>query len=819
MLEAATLQLPQSGGRSRFSKALPAPPQLPPLPSFDFESQLAPLVPEKELPRVQPEAPPPPRPPPKRADRDRTMAAIAKPLNSPLPPLPPKFAGPPPMSIPRRPVAALVTPKPALEPTSLPSLTPNSAAALASANPAPSPVGSFSSLLSAYSNHTADEPVSPSAEQARDVSSNSTYAVVSPNLDAQRSPAKLEAPVHDLPPLPSDQNVQRHEPNGRKADQQDLPPPPPLKDAQRGLSRPQTPTSSRKPAAQSPTQLGSPLRNGSPQQEQLWRRRSLKADKNLAVPDLKLVSSHGSTAASSLNASRDNATTVLSQQFPLPPRTNAETSAPATTSLVPPRIANGGLPGRNIRPVASEQAAPQGEAMGQEASRIREKLESGRKRESNEEPNMDGQGPQVSYTAATLSPVTSAPTVSPLSQRLPTPEYGTNDAKSPLPSTVVSPLSPASSPEPPGEPKPTITRKAVGAAEGQLRPARSSPSLAPGPANAGLGIRPPMGLPTSPAPMGIPTSPAPATIPSSLAPAGLAPSLVPGGFPPSLVPGGLPMSPAPGSLSMSPAPDRKQTPTHTLASPPTSSRSSQNRPFPAAPREEEQLPLSDQPQFTLQTPQSWAQQQPQRPPSRSPLSETGSIETVKPPPQPPFLRLPESPTTRPNLNPPIIEDLLPLTEPDPNQPDTTTNPGAALFPRGWYTPVPADVIPDARPLTERHFRCLTGHRYMTANRQRTNPVACRTCGHKDRNAECYICSACYLNVCSGCVGVLRRVRGDLGEVVRIVGEGRKEMEAEIQARVGDGDEAEAGEGQRGRYQPQQQRTLGLDADSAVELPA
>jgi hypothetical protein len=45
---------------------------------------------------------------------------------------------------------------------------------------------------------------------------------------------------------------------------------------------------------------------------------------------------------------------------------------------------------------------------------------------------------------------------------------------------------------------------------------------------------------------------------------------------------------------------------------------------------------------------------------------------------------------------------------------------------------------------------------MTANRQRHNPVACRTCGHVDRNAECYICSACALNVCSGCVAVLRR---------------------------------------------------------------
>jgi hypothetical protein len=111
---------------------------------------------------------------------------------------------------------------------------------------------------------------------------------------------------------------------------------------------------------------------------------------------------------------------------------------------------------------------------------------------------------------------------------------------------------------------------------------------------------------------------------------------------------------------------------------------------------------------------------------------------------------------------------MPLREHDPNQPDQTDNPGALRFPRGWYTPRPADEIPDARPLTARQRRCLTRHRYMTPGRQRTNPVACRTCGRKDRGAECFVCSACYLNVCAGCEALLRRFRGDLDAVLDAV---------------------------------------------------
>ena len=717
MMETATLQLPKTG-RSRFSKALPTPPSLPvlpALPSFEFESQLPPLVPEKALPRLQsrppPDAPLPPIPPPKGLglERETAMATTAKPLNYPLPPLPPpKFALPPPKRITRRPVAA-----PVLSPTAAPAPAPAPipVPVLASPRQLPSPSGSISDLLSAYTNHSDDPtPWSSSTSAAKDITgSEKAYSVVSPSLGTQRSSTNSEARAQPLSASSSDQHAQKREPNGPQALRTDLdefPPPPPSKDAQRGLPRPQTPTAPQAQVAQTSTspRMGSPLGNTSPQQEQLWRRRSLKADKNLAVPDLKLVSSHGSTAASAQNSSLSDPASLLSQPLPPPPRPEPETFEPTTTARAPPpRTANAGLPGRNIRPIApSEQIASQGEvSMGQEASRIKEKLGGGRRQGSRDEARGNGPEVQVSHAAATQSPTASLGTISPLSaQRLPTPEYGTNDVRSPLPDTVVSPLSPASSPGLPGEQKPPISRKALGAPESQLRQAKSTTSLAPG-TNPGLSVRSPIGLPTSP------------------------------------------------------APDRGRSVNQTQFPPPLPSKNEDQRPLAAPPIRQPDL---QSPYLAYQPSNPWSQTPT---PNHKPISETGSIETVK--------ALPPPPARRPDHHSHPTEQQLPLRETVPNQADTTDNPGAALFPRNWYTPLATDAILDARPLTDRQFRCLTHHRYMTANKQRANPIGCRTCGHKDRNAECYICSACHLNVCSGCSGLLRRFKGDLGMVLKEVG--------------------------------------------------
>lgn len=689
MMETATLQPPKSG-RSRFSKALPAPPSLP---TFDFEStepqaqaqvqtQLPP-VPQKELPAHRPEARLPPLPPSKplfewEQDRETAMATTARPWDSPLPP------PPPPMSIPRRPVAApVLSPTPASASAPAPPSVSIPVPTLAPPDRTPSPGGSFSSLLSAYSNHSTDSTPRSSTNSTTNetASQRNPYSVLS-NFDSPSNNTKYKAYT---PPASSDQNAQRHEANGSQkleAYREELPPPPPLKDPLRGVRAAQTPANLHTQTTQpsTSTEIPTPLGNTSPQ-EQLWRRRSLKADKNFELPELKLISSHGSTAASVPSSSQAGPESSFSQPIPnLANQPEASASAP-TAQPQPPRVANAGLPGRNIRPVGvpSGQSASQGHvSMGQGASCIKEKLGSGRHK-SEKDANLNGLEAQAFHAAATLSPAASPPTVSPLSPpRLPTPEYGTNEAK-PLPplGPVVSPLSPASPPAP-DEPKPAIARKAIGVLDGQIRHAKSTPSLSSAAsANRTLGARSP------------------------------------------------------------PVPDRGQGVDQTLFPARTpSTGSEETRPVSATTRADAKAT-------------NW---------NHKPMSETGSIETVKP-----MFRRPE-----PYM---ALEDL-PLREPDPNQPDVTDNAGAARFPRDWYTPLPADAILDARPLADKHFRCLTGHRYMTANRQRTNPIACRTCGHKDRNAECYICSACHLNVCSGCSGLLRRFRGDLRQVLRQIDEKR-----------------------------------------------
>ncbi|KAK4220651.1 hypothetical protein QBC38DRAFT_493776 [Podospora fimiseda] len=321
--------------------------------------------------------------------------------------------------------------------------------------------------------------------------------------------------------------------------------------------------------------------------------------------------------------------------------------------------------------------------MGQEASSLKQKLRS----------KKDHESPKIVEQAAIMSPAKSLASVSPLSaqQRLPTPDYSSHDVLSPQLDVVVSPVSPALTPELPNDqkpPPPPIPRKALGPpSDHRIRHAKSSPNLAPKPSNSALnGVRSP----------------------------------------------GLPVSPAAGR-------DRD--------APPLSAGARRD---PTGYSDFYPLPPPPPASYYQSQPRS----RPQTPTGRNkPVSETGSEVTVRaaPPPRPEWLD-------------------YPLREPSPDGSDVTDNPGAALFPRNWYTPLGPDEILDAKPLENKHFRCITNHRIMTAGKQKNNPVACRLCGHKDRNAECYICSSCHLNVCSGCTGHMRRFRGDLESVLQAIEE-------------------------------------------------
>ncbi len=752
MMETTTLQTPKTG-RSRFSKALPAPPsfferksslpsppslpslppQLPPLslglsgvsdtisspifqapaPSRSQSRQVpspawtAPQTqtPRKVLPPIQAG---PPRPPPKQvvgeAPSPSPMAATAKPLDSPLPPLPRKPSALPLMSIPRRPVAA---PQPAALSPAPVSVSVPAQAPVSPITSSPSPVGSISSILSAYSNHSSESTPRSSTNSANDIgSAKGSYTTASPGEADKQS---ASTPGRNAQESPGSEL--------RTPDKEDesLPPPPPLKDIRQETTRsaparlvdqrPQDQGSQSPAATQAaPTTLANTL----PQQDQLWRRRSLRSEKNLAVTELKLVSSHGSTAAStqlsSQGAPAPNVTPHL-QDRPEPGTPGARTGAP------PPRSTNAAFPGRNIRPAASRQqiAAPEGEdIMGQKVSNLAKDL-AGRNHGNGSSPA----APRTTHDAPLPAPPAPAPapTASPMKAishmtvphsvaRLPTPEYEHSDVKSPIVERVVSPVSPASSPDIPSEPSPAIQRKPVkpvNDTESQLRQMVSSPSLAPKASNPALSARPTVGLPASPV--------------------------------------------------AHRAAGQTQFPTR------TSSRRRDERPSAVASRQDPAGPAS------IQVPKQREQQFKPFPDELRSVSEDGSIasdETVRP-------RGPGQATANNYSDTTLAEPLPEAVESEESE--LTDNPGAALFPRNWYKPSPVDDVMDARPLEPKHFRCLTNHRYMTANRQRYNPIACRTCGHRDRTSDCYICSACYLNICPSCTGALRRFRGNLEQLL------------------------------------------------------
>ncbi|KAF6818982.1 hypothetical protein CSOJ01_01639 [Colletotrichum sojae] len=405
-------------GRSRFSKALPIPP--PPAPSEPAQVS-SPTTPNsygrsKQLPTI------PPVPSPRYPVMSDKPLPPPQPLNQSLPPLPPlETKALPFMNIQRRPVAKPAAPPPP------------------SQSEQHSPTGSIGSLLSAYSRSSGESLMRSADGSASQRDSTPKYA---PEQN-RTGEAKVMTPTS----LSSGDYEGAHSHLGaqRFTNNKDLPPAPAF-DTEMAPPPPAKPGHAA--GADSPTSFASP----SLPQRPIWRRRSVKSDRNIEVPDLKLAVSHGSTAASQPNTAQPSSYSAAApppaqQQFP-----------PGTTS---------GLPGRNIRPVQQQNQAPAPRAtddeMGQEASRLRNKVSRLRGEE----------GPNVgaSHSDAALSPT----------QRLPTPDYEKEDVKTPVVDTVVSPISPASSPEPAPEQAaseakpPPIPRKAVTARN--IHNAQSLPQL------------------------------------------------------------------------------------------------------------------------------------------------------------------------------------------------------------------------------------------------------------------------------------------------------------------------------------------------------
>ena len=119
-------------------------------------------------------------------------------------------------------------------------------------------------------------------------------------------------------------------------------------------------------------------------------------------------------------------------------------------------------------------------------------------------------------------------------------------------------------------------------------------------------------------------------------------------------------------------------------------------------------------------------------------------------------------------------------------PERTHDSGVALFLRtmkkNWCAPLPADGVLDAPPLTDKHYRCLTSHKFMTPSRQRYNRIACRTCGGR-QHVDCCICSSCALNICNPCAKSLKVFGGNLKQLLRHVEESRQFNEEDENGQV------------------------------------
>jgi len=335
------------------------------------------------------------------------------------------------MSIPRRPVAS---PPPVAD--------------------QPSPIGSISSLLSAYS-RSSGESILRSSEGT--TSTKTSYMGASPDHLGLGSELKRLDDLAPLSPFTIDADMSRsprrpEPPRGI----QDRPPPPPSKQE----ARPQVPSKS--PVDTTPTLANSP----SAPQPQIWRRRSLKSEKTPAVSELRLAATNGSTAATQSPA--ESARPFLQ---PAQPPTNS--TSPLQTARTPTGLT--GLPGRNIRPAAPQDWAGTAPKLGDRISQIEAKLDI---KLGTVEKQAEPQQTVRQQTAKPDPPI----------QRLPTPEYEKHDVRRPLVQTIVSPVSPASSPELPSrqssqdsQSKP-IQRKALAGRD--IRPVKSTPLLKAEPATA-----------------------------------------------------------------------------------------------------------------------------------------------------------------------------------------------------------------------------------------------------------------------------------------------------------------------------------------------
>ncbi|KAH8815679.1 hypothetical protein F5884DRAFT_188517 [Xylogone sp. PMI_703] len=166
----------------------------------------------------------------------------------------------------------------------------------------------------------------------------------------------------------------------------------------------------------------------SPPRPEIWRRRSVKSDKNITVSDLKIEKSNGSTAS--------------------PPQPPAERELPPAPFQLPRSKASTALPGR--KPVPLRPAPPQPTTMGGSLAKLRKKLSSNALADTFSSKS----SPQSLATEQNV-PTDQQSFTLPL-HRSPTPEAEKTDLKSEQ-ASIPKVLSPAPPHTPPEDATPTAT--------------------------------------------------------------------------------------------------------------------------------------------------------------------------------------------------------------------------------------------------------------------------------------------------------------------------------------------------------------------------
>lgn len=690
----AAISKPSRAGTSRFSKALPAPPPI------HQDMQAAPRQPFQQAPRRHDQQPlqntqslsRKPLPSSGPLVLSVNEATMPKSLDSPLPSPPgPAHA---PTTIPRRPVGR-------------------------GNPPSPSDSSPLSSILSAYSNRSSDSTMRSSTDGAV----MSAKGPLSPTLAKQDNGA-LKANHHELflptqSPLSMDDYVYTERPSDPSMptagnESKPAPPPPPkdptINHQMASLTHPGAQEGSMQAAPAT-----TPAAQSAPSESQIWRRRSTTVDKKLAVPELKLASSHGSTASSALPAS------------PAPPAARAKESTlsqeephqellaqAADTRVQLPASPHPAFPGRDIRPVASRQqiASKTPESMVHEisnsnaASEISNSPRGGIETASLSFPEVPNRNPSRPNVSEPTKPLQVA--------RLPTPEYESGDIRSPMAETIKPPVSPSSSPELRTEAKaqPRVAPQDLRRLETQEdRPMRgkaalggdtvNSPRLNANPSPSGLVVRSPIGLPSSPA-----------------------------------ANRGLPS-------------DRNVFPIRT-----SSKAVGDRRPQGVSDEQEMAVNRAETPDVKSQVPPEVGDTQP----VSAGVSHTEVASDAMP--QAAGLQRPNAVQDVSQAVPEADSDVAGREKPTKEDPDTDCVPTPTSEHGGWWDPIPEGTIFDSPPIVERNLRCLSRHRIMVQSRNTYYPVACQACHVKDTSIR-YTCGSCWLRICSTCRNNLYKFGGNL----------------------------------------------------------